>query len=100
MKKQEKNKVKIQNRGYFQDERSHKRRVRRGREGCGGHAKGLKSITVWSPFILHRVVALGVCYIVILCILHIFSKNSTVSIQYLIKTITNKAIFKHIVIKL
>lgn len=43
MKKQEKNKVKIQNRGYFQDESSHERRVRRGRVAVEGTPRALRA---------------------------------------------------------
>lgn len=86
MKKQGKEKHKIQHRIISKEEGRGRRRRGQGR----GSQRALRA-SLWSPFMSNRVMVLGVCCIIILYTLHIFPKNSTISIQYLIKTIDSKS---------
>ena len=61
-----------------------------GRGGRGGHTEGFNTITVVT-FISFGVMALSVYCIIILYTLHTVSKNSTVSIQHLTKTMVSES---------
>lgn len=70
------------------------RREGRRVEGTGGEGEGTQRAltpSLWSPFTAFRVMVLSVSYVTILYTLHIFSKSSTVSVQYLTETMVSES---------